>query len=538
MHHWRKDSPGFPREGPAFGVALLVVVILLAAWLPTGQVAPSREFTSETLWTGSHVEQPSTSSRPLATPLTWTELLPEGLPPSNSTTTPVLVYDPVTQQTLDFASASPFGLTSIWSFDAGVWTNVSPPGNLTHQDLSEFSATFDAADGYLLLFGYVGDNDQTPGYAQTWKYSAGLWAQLSPRAEPRGTPMAGVTYDPVDSSTILLTTLYFTNDSLTWSFQGGNWTRLVTSGSPPALFGSTMVFDNSTADQELVLFADGIQAPGPTRGFWNQTWVYRGNQWLNVTATSGPAPPADEGAMTYDSSEHVVLLVDHAFFANSTPARTWEFTDSRWVYFAAPSIAPFLGDGGSNFVYDPHETYSIFVGSYPSAYSGNWTTQTWKLDHTDIGAPPTLALNVTPRNLTEGATVHITASATGGYGALAVVVQFDIPGCAAIERRTGSWNCTSKGSGEGIVSLGVTDQSGRVVSVSTILQIAPPVSPSTDWLLYALSVGAVVAALGVAAAIVIRRRKRPPTPANATSSASGSGGPPETPGIARLELAE
>ena len=469
--------------------------------------------------------QHTPASLPSTVPLTWTEMLPEGLPPSNVTSSPVLAYDPVTNQTLDFVAASEGGLSSIWNFDAGVWTNVTPSGNLTQQDLTELSATFDAAEGYLLLFGYTGYNDQTSTQAETWIYSAGTWSQQHPSTEPRGTVMAGVTYDPVGSSAILVTTLYGRPDSLTWAFQAGNWAQVVTTTSPPALYGSTMAFDNSTADQEIVLFADGLQLTGPTQGFWNQTWVYRGDEWVNVTAASGPAPPGGDAAMTYDSSERVVVLEDPQYLANGTPGRTWEFANGRWSYLETPSDAAYLENGGCSFIYDPHDGYALLLGSGISAYSGNTTTQTWKLNRTDIGAPPTPTLNVTPRNLTEGAAVHITASATGGYGALALLVRTTVPGCWEIERQAGSWNCTTNGSGEAVVGFVVVDQAGRWVSVFAIVQIAPPPPPSTNWLAYAVAVGVLAAVAVVAVAVVIRHRRRPP-PANATSSAPGSAGPP------------
>ncbi|MGP8072668.1 MAG: hypothetical protein ACLPZM_06020 [Thermoplasmata archaeon] len=490
------------------------MVLLFVVLLPVGRIAPSAGFSTGILGPGSLDEQISLPSPASTAPLTWTELLPEGLPPSNLSTSPVLVYDPLTQQTLDFAGSETSGLTSIWGFEDGVWTNVTPSGGLAHQDLTEFSTTFDVASGYVLLFGYIGDQDQTSAEAQTWTYSAGTWTQLSPNAEPRGTPMAGVTYDPVESSAVLLTTLFHTANSLTWSFQGGNWTQLDTSASPPALYGSTMAFDNSTLDQEVVLFADGIQPAGPVQGFWNQTWVFRGDQWVNVTAVSGPSPPAAEGAMTYDSSDQVLLLVDAGYFANITPARTWEFTDGQWSYLNTPSIVPFLGDGGGNFAYDAHDGYCLFVGNFISSYSGNFTTETWKFDRTSLGPLPSLALNVTPRELAVGGTVHIAASAAGGYGALAIQVTIDLPGQYQTEREPGLWNFTVTEGGLGLVFLGVADQSGRFVDLHAFLNVTSPASPSTDLPVYILGAGVVAVAAIVTVLIVVRRRRTRSPPSN------------------------
>jgi hypothetical protein len=74
-------------------------------------------------------------------------------------------------------------------------------------------------------------------------------------------------------------------------------------------------------------------------------------------------------------------------------------------------------------------------------------------------------VNVTPRNLTVGAAVHIAASATGGFGALAFHLILDLPGDDELVNGPGSWNFTTTGAGEGIVSHEVTDQSGRTGGV-------------------------------------------------------------------------
>jgi hypothetical protein len=520
----RKREPGRTTGTLKSLIPALAVVLLLAAWLPPGQTAPSIGSSSEALRTESQHGQLLPSYPESSISLTWTELFPEGVPPSNVTGTPVLVYDPLTQQVLDFASDFQGALTSVWGYDGATWTNVSPPGNLTHQDLTEFSVTFDTAAGSLLLFGYVGYNDEYPGDAETWTYAAGTWTELFLSTEPRGNPMAGVTFDPVDSSAILLTTLFQVNNSLTWAFHGGNWTQLETSSSPPALFGSTMAFDNSSADQELVLFTDGIQAGGPREGFWNQTWVYQGNQWLNVTATSGPAPPADPGAMTYDPSEQGVMLVDAGYFANGTPARTWVFTDGRWVYLNSPSMAPYDGIGGSNLAYDPHAGFPLLLEDGYSPYSANTTTQTWKFDRTDIGPPPALTWNVTPRNLTQGGTVHVVASATGGFGALGLDVEVNLPGVRATERGAGSWYFTTNGSGVGPVIVSVEDQSGRIVHAIVFVDVASPASPSTNnGLDYVFAAVAAVASFLIVVIVLVRRRKRGPPPASDESSSVSFG---------------
>ncbi len=209
---------------------------------------------------------PPSFARSDAVPLTWTELLPEGVPPTAIASTPTLVYDPSTSQTLDFVSLAGGGVVSIWSFAAGTWSNVTPAGNLTHQGLGLSSATFDPSIGGVLLFGYSGGDFLGGSDAETWVYAAGAWSELFPQASPQGELMAGLTYDDADSAAVLLTTLNGEPDAVTWAFQAGNWTRIVTPEAPPALFGSSMAFDNASASQEIVLYAGGSKPGDRCRG--------------------------------------------------------------------------------------------------------------------------------------------------------------------------------------------------------------------------------------------------------------------------------
>ncbi len=262
------------------------------------------------------------------------------------------------------------------------------------------------------------------------------------------------------------------------------------------------------------------------QGFWNQTWVFRGGTWLNVTGTSGRAPPAGETAMTYDSVLQEVLLVDSTYFPNATPALTWTFANGQWSYLATPTVAPYLGQAGSNLVYDASDEYALFAGPSTSEYTGNITEQTWVLNDTDLGAPPVLSFNVTPRNLTSGETVHISASATGGFGALALQVKIGIPGCPVSERGAGSWTCVVSGSGPAVILFQVFDQSGRAVSSIVSLYISAPSSPSYAWIEFAVAIGALLVAIAATVIFVHRRRRARSPPPNAPSAAETAVRPP------------
>jgi len=440
--------------------------------------------------------------------------LPEGNPPAGFDGT--VAYDPQTQQTLAFGTQLGSSLTSVWSFQAGAWTNITNgTGNLTHQGMAELSVStaYDAADGYLLLFG-----EGYPYNPETWAYRSGTWTLLTPSVEPSGTIVAGLAYDVATASVILVTSGIVDHNTtmITWSFHADNWTQVPTVTPLPLLWRASMAYDNSSSDQELVLFA---WDPSGER-FGNETWVYRGGDWHDVTATSGNSPPPSEVTMTYDSAENAVLLVSSGSVPYQMQDRTWEFADGQWSYVSTPGVAPFMGQGQQNLVFDAHDGYAVFVGAFGSLYTGKETNETWKFDRTSLGPAPLAFLNVTPQNSSVGTPIRITAQATGGYGAIGVSLDVDALGCYLAERSLGSWSCNTTSGGRGGVLLEVRDQAGRTAYALVGFNVSSPASSSADWTWYA-ALGGVGIAVVLAGILVVRYRRK-----KAPGAPGPEGGPP------------
>lgn len=523
----RRSRHRWPRPDALAVANSLVLTGVLFVGALTGIPASSSSRTApDLLRFGPDGVSVASAAHTAATPLTWTELLPEGGPPTNSSESAVLVYDPVASETIDFAASGYRGLSSVWSFDGGRWSNITPSGNLTQQDLIEYSATFDAAAGAVLLFG---ESDAFPYGNETWEYAAGSWSELDPTTSPAGTPMAGVTYDPTISAAILVTTVFGQASALTWEFQGGNWTRLSTATALPAFTEATMAFDNTSVNPELVLFADGFQAGASSQGFQNQTWVFSSNDWSNVTAASGPAPPADEGAMAYDASIGALVLADAGYFANSSPALTWVFANGSWSYLPVPSVPPSIGSGEENLVFDPAVGYTLLVIDGLSGYTGNFTTETWMLNRTSIGPPPTVALSVAPINLTVGSSFRVIATAVGGYGAVGLRLIAYVPGCMWTNRTVEvsiTEICTPTAVGESpFFGASVSDQAGRGVYTFQYVGITAP--PSTwRWSFVAeLLIGSVGAAGVVLFAIIVVVRRQAARSDRGSGTGPGAVGP-------------
>ncbi|MCI4338624.1 MAG: hypothetical protein L3J72_04915, partial [Thermoplasmata archaeon] len=153
-----------------------------------------------------------------------------------------LAYDPILQRTVLFGGYNPnvsaFGDT--WEFARGGWTDLNLSASASPPARWNPELVFDAADGYLLLYG--GRN-----------------------------------------------TTQFFNDS--WSFNGTNWTHLGTTLAPPWGYGS-MTYD---AKDGYVLFFGAAHGnlPSGTSSSWsdlNVTWEFRGGLWTNLTSSVVGSP--------------------------------------------------------------------------------------------------------------------------------------------------------------------------------------------------------------------------------------------------------
>ncbi len=213
--------------------------------------------------------------------------------------------------------------------------------------------TYDAADGYPLLFG---------GQSDTWAFENGTWVDLHPKVIPPIVSFACLTYDWKDGYVLLYgggrggIGTPDINRNQTWSFRAGVWTnRTDPADTPPGLQYPSCTYDAAPGDGYVVLFG-GADAEGPTYtgGSYltihssDQTWKYSGGRWTNLTDLAAPHPSARFGAsMVYDSTDGYVLLYGGAVNGTSTangsctPAEcphlddTWTYHGGTWTNITA-----------------------------------------------------------------------------------------------------------------------------------------------------------------------------------------------------------
>src|SRR2546426_8444779 len=115
------------------------------------------------------------------------------------------------------------------------------------------SIAYDAADGYVVLFGGATSLGSING--ETWKYSGGTWTQITPTSGPPARFGGAMTYDTVDGYILLFGGFDSAFQPLrdTWKFSTGAWTNITSSSGPSARAVPSMAYDALSADQYVVL---------------------------------------------------------------------------------------------------------------------------------------------------------------------------------------------------------------------------------------------------------------------------------------------
>ncbi|MCI4360061.1 MAG: hypothetical protein L3J95_06610 [Thermoplasmata archaeon] len=198
------------------------------------------------------------------------------------------------------------------------------------------SLAYDAADGYVVLFGGLYQSAQASG--QTWEYLSGRWINITPflglhAPGPRWD--AAMVYDGRDGYVLLfggcngapLNGMCLSTFSDTWMFSSGGWKQLILGKPPPpppgvmpppnllppspgfantGLWDASITYDSSFRGGSVVLFG-GADAPfdfppppptsttpPPTMTPSFYTWSWSLGAWTNVSTPTHP--PAMYGA--------------------------------------------------------------------------------------------------------------------------------------------------------------------------------------------------------------------------------------------------
>lgn len=222
---------------------------------------------------------------------------------------------------------------STWIFN-GSWQNVTParltPYSNSPPPLNYVSMTWDPKDGYDLVYGGCtnGCSAKSPSAYETWAFEGlnkagrAIWKNLTTATHPPSLYSEGLTYDAHDGYVLLFgggmpgTTRYLNQ---TWTYTAlTGWVNrtatVVTPGNTPPFVGiipGQLQYD--PAKGYVLLFGGQHFWANPTSGdktanaTINETWTFRGGKWTNISATRSPEPRFG-AAMAYDVSNKALVL--------------------------------------------------------------------------------------------------------------------------------------------------------------------------------------------------------------------------------------
>jgi PKD repeat protein len=284
------------------------------------------------------------------------------------------------------------------------WTNLTswPQPKVTQSS----AMAYDAADGYVLLFGGVWCGATTCYYSnETWSYQNGVWTNLTAMA---GTPPAGrfgmgLAYDSSDGYVVAFGGSTGGNCNGvphpcddTWTYAGGHWSHIAPSCWFPGRgisSCSNTEFENGAGTSAAVELvddpADGYVFMSTSGG--NNTdsggggtgvWTYRAGTWsdwnLNHSSLAVLRTPV-YGALGYDSGDGYVVAFGGSSAHGYSDQYPWELPNNntwRWANGLWINITATAGSGPS-----PRFGSSLSVDSTSGdllLYGGtNYTCRLW-----------------------------------------------------------------------------------------------------------------------------------------------------------------
>lgn len=139
-----------------------------------------------------------------------------------------MAYDAGRRRTVLFGggtSSSNAALTDTWEYDGATWHPITPTSILPAARLRG-GMVYDAGRAKVLLFGGT-NNQNLPGFSDTWYWDGGAWTQQAPLHRPSARHAHGMAYDLRRGRTVLFggrrNSVTLLDD--TWEYDGTDWTQ-------------------------------------------------------------------------------------------------------------------------------------------------------------------------------------------------------------------------------------------------------------------------------------------------------------------------
>ena len=263
------------------------------------------------------------------------------------------------------------------------WSNIStkvvpsPNGRFT-------TMVWDAADGYVLLYGGAGYNTSgdTIVLTDTWSYLNGVWTNLTHEitgGPPPAAEDATLAYDPWTSEAVLFGgfTLKNYNLSLTWTYHNKVWANITsTAGTPPSPR-VVPIFVADLASKQMILFGGINESFGFSQ---SNTWLFTGTTWSNITGTVGTSPPPLAGASgAYDPAESGIVVWGTILEGSQAAGLTFLFAGGTWhnLTTSEEGVVPTTDLAAVGYYGPTSSLIAVASVEYDSAGIGNYAPVMW-----------------------------------------------------------------------------------------------------------------------------------------------------------------
>ena len=245
----------------------------------------------------------------------WTQLV---IPAPPARAAGSLAWDAADHELVLFGGVNSAGvqLGDTWTFAGGSWAQDTGSTNNPPARMASMM-TYDVADGYLVLYGgYTqatgggGSYGGTGYFNDLWEFKGGQWTQLSAHGTSGVPPPmygASMTFDAYDGYVVMFGGRENTGPTYmpyTWEYNGGDWYNISSATAPPVWNCGAILCQESIAydalDKEVVYVTD-------TSGRTEVTWFFQSGTWTNVTATASAPPVGLDAAMGYDAGDGYVV---------------------------------------------------------------------------------------------------------------------------------------------------------------------------------------------------------------------------------------
>jgi cysteine-rich repeat protein len=297
---------------------------------------------------GCTVEQP-----------TWREIETTAHPPSVSDA--AMAYYPSIDRTVLVSDGE------CWLFDGSDWVRHATMTTAGSEAMA-FGTLYDG----VLLFG--GDDGSESGSSASLLFTGLAWREIATEDVPPARMSHAMAYDSARARAVVFggcsgrSCLPWLRD--TWEYDGTTWVERDLAEAPSGRSGHAMAY--AAAVGQVVLFG-GWNSIGMIDAYFDDTWSYDGNEWIELSTTRAPSPRISP-AMAYDEHRQHLILFGGYEHNTGYLGDTWEYMAPGWEEIT-PATSP-TGRSLQSMTYDTLRNRVLLYGGCAEG-TQDCFTDTW-----------------------------------------------------------------------------------------------------------------------------------------------------------------